>query len=150
MKIKVLLLKDVAGLWWKWELKEVSDSYARNVLIKQNMAKIADKKTINSYNKSMQDKQNKEKELEIKKVEVLNELKEKWLFLNVSISPSWKLYEKIDSKTIKDFILEQYNVKFKDKEISLPEKKISNVWVYEFFIKKDWNDLKIQLNILIK
>jgi len=64
MKIKVLMLKDVAKLGGKGEIKEVSDTYARNVLIRQGLAKKVDKKTIQDYERSMKNK--KEGDIKVK------------------------------------------------------------------------------------
>ena len=51
--MKVILLQDVKGTGKKGELKDVSDGFARNFLLKRNMAKVADNSAINQ--KNMQD-----------------------------------------------------------------------------------------------
>lgn len=51
--MKVILLEDIKGTGKKGELCEVSDGYARNFLLKNKKAKIADNSAINQ--KTMQD-----------------------------------------------------------------------------------------------
>ena len=51
--MKVILLQDVKGTGKKGELKDVSDGFAKNFLLKRGMAKIADSSAINQ--KNMQD-----------------------------------------------------------------------------------------------
>ena len=51
--MKVILLEDIKGTGKKGELCEVSDGYARNFLLKNKKAKIADNSAINQ--KNMQD-----------------------------------------------------------------------------------------------
>ena len=48
--MKVILNKDIAGTGKAGDIIEVSDGYARNFLIKKNLAVIADKKNINDLN----------------------------------------------------------------------------------------------------
>src|SRR5437660_172621 len=43
--MKVLLLQDIRGVGRKFEIKEVSDGYARNFLIPKKMAAVADEKS---------------------------------------------------------------------------------------------------------
>ena len=48
--MKVILLADVKGTGKKGEIKEVSDGYARNFLIKKGLAKEADSVSVNNLN----------------------------------------------------------------------------------------------------
>jgi len=150
MKIKILLLKDVAWVGWKWQIKEVSDTYARNVLIKQGLAKIADTKTIQDYEKILKKKNQQEFEIQEKKEFAMLDMKEKGLTIYVSSSNDWHLYEKINIKHIKSAIYSTYDINFDDKQIDFPEKKANKVWMYEFFIITNWKKISISLNVLTK
>ena len=61
LKIKVLLLKDVAKLGWKGQIVEVSDAVFRNVLRPKGEAKIADKKVIKEWERKQAKKAEQEK-----------------------------------------------------------------------------------------
>ena len=45
--MKVVLLKDVKGTGKKGEIKEVADGFAKNFLLKNGMARIADNSAMN-------------------------------------------------------------------------------------------------------
>jgi len=149
MKIKVLLLKDVAKLWWKWQIVEVSDAMFRNVLKPKNEAKIADKKTIKEWEKKQAKKQEEERMLNEKKHKVVEDLKNNWLELKVPAN--WEhLYEKIDIRHIINGIFDKYKVKFTEKEINFPEKKVNKLWEYDFSIKIDGKLVNLKLKVLTK
>ena len=76
MKIKVLLLKDVAKLGGKGQLVEVSDAVFRNVLRPKGEAKIADKKTIKQWENEQKKKQEQAKLLNEKKHKAVEEIKQ--------------------------------------------------------------------------
>lgn len=150
MKIKVLMLKDVVWVWSKWELKEVSDTYARNVLIKQGACKIADKKTINDYERKMKNKKQEDDKIKEKKEKAIESIKEDGLKIYVLSSVDGNLYEKIDIKHIRQQIVSSYGVRFEDKELEFPDKKVNNIWTYDFFIKQDWKKISLKLKVLTK
>ncbi len=150
MKIKVLMLKDVAWVWWKWELKEVSDTYARNVLIKQSAAKIADKKTIKDHEKKMKNKKQENEKIKENKENAIEWIKENGLKIYVPSSASGNLYEKIDIKHIRQEIVSSYWVQFEDKELNFPDKKVNKTWTYDFSIKHNWKKISLKLKVLTK
>ena len=150
MKIKVLLLKDVAKLGWKWQLVEVSDAMFRNVLAKNWQAKIADKKTIKEWEKKQEKKKHEEIEINKKKHEAVQSMKDDWLEIRVQTSPDGHLYEKIDVRHIQSEIVLTHKVKFENREIDFPEKKVFKVWEYEFFVKIDWKKVSLKLKVLTK
>ena len=149
MKIKVLLLKDVAKLGWKGQLVEVSDAMYRNVLAKQGLAKIADKKTIKEWERKQAKKQQEAQLIDTKKHNAVEKMKESGLELKVSANGE-HLYEKIDIRHIINGIFDTYGAKFSEKEIDFPEKKVNKLGEYNFFVKIDWKKVNIKLKVLTK
>lgn len=149
MKLKVLLLKDVAKLGGKWQLVEVADTVFRNVLKPKGEAKLADKKTIKQWENEQKKKQEQTKLIDEKKHIAIEEMKNNWLELKVSANGD-HLYEKIDIKHIINWIFEQYKAKFLEKEVDFPIKKINSLWEYDFSIKIDWKKVALKLKVLTK
>ena len=150
MKVKVLLLQNVAKLWNKWDIVEVSDAYARNVLIKQWKGKIADKATIKAYEAKMRKKHQEEEQLKQKIQNAIQDIKYNWLIMYVSASSDGHLYEKVDIRHIKEEFVKKYGFKPSDKEIDFPQKKVAKLWEYEFFYKIDWKKIPLKLKVLTK
>ena len=149
MKIKVLLLKDVAWIGGKGQLVEVSDAMFRNVLKLKGEAKIADKKTIKEWERKQAKKQQEEKLIDEKKHKAVEQMKENWLELKVSANGD-HLYEKIDIRHIINWIFDIYKVKFSEKEIDFPEKKVNKLGEYDFNIKIDNKKVALKLKVLTK
>jgi len=80
--MKVLLIKDVAKLGKKGEIKEVKEGYGRNYLIAKGFAKLATKEVI----KEWEEEQKILKEQKLKEIEELNELKDKIEKLTITIT----------------------------------------------------------------
>lgn len=149
MKLKVLLLKDVAKLGGKWQLVEVADTVFRNVLKPKGEAKLADKKTIKQWENEQKKKQEQAKLIDEKKHIAIEEMKNNWLELKVSANGD-HLYEKIDIKHIISWIFEKYKVKFLEKEVDFPAKKVNSLWEYDFYLKIDWKKVGLKLKVLTK
>jgi len=147
MKIKVLLLENVAKLGNKWDIVEVSDAYARNVLIRQNKAKIADKATIKEYEAKLKKKQKQQEELKNKVKSAIEKISKEWLVIKVKASADNHLYEKIDKRHIINEFSKQFNFTPKDKEIDFPEKKVAKLGEYEFYYLVDGKKVKLRLKV---
>jgi len=150
MKIKVILLANVAKLWNKWDIVEVSDAYARNVLFRENKAKVADKSTIKAWERKQQKKKEEELQLKQKIDKAIADIKENWLKLVVSASVDWHLYEKVDIRHIEDAFVSNYGFRPKDKEIDFPQKKVSKIWEYDFSYIVDGKKVPLKLKVLTK
>lgn len=99
--MQVIFLKDLKGQGKKGEIKEVSDGYAMNFLIKKGYAL---KKTEGSLNK-LNEQNKKEKELDLKNRKDAEKLKEKLekLTLNFKVKESkGKMFGSISTKQIKE------------------------------------------------
>ncbi len=147
MKIKVLLLENVAKLWNKGDIVEVSDAYARNVLFRTNKAKIADKATIKAYEKKQQKLQQEKQQLKEKINKALEDIKQNWLILKVSAADDGHLYEKVDSKHIENAFVEKYGFRPENRQIEFPIKKANKLGEYEFFFVLDWKKIPLTLKV---
>ena len=102
--MKVIFLKDVKGQGKKGEIKEVSDGYAMNFLIKKGYAL---RKTEGSLSK-LKEEIKESQELDLKNREEALKLKEKLesLTLNFKVKSSHdRMFGSISTKQIKDELL---------------------------------------------
>ncbi len=119
--MKVILLQDVKGTGKKGEIKEVSEAFARNVLLKKKVAAVADNTTIKELNEK-----NKSLELkEQKKYEEAVELGKKMEELNVVIysksGEGGRLFGSITSKDVAEQIKKQHDIEVDKRKVLLEE-----------------------------
>lgn len=105
--MKVIFLQDVKGQGKKGEIKEVSDGYAINFLIKKGYAI---KQTEGSLNK-LKEENEKNRELDLKKREEAKLMKEKLekitLNFRVKSSKDSRMFGSISTKQIKEELQKQ-------------------------------------------
>lgn len=105
--MKVIFLQDVKGQGKKGEIKEVSDGYAINFLIKKGYAI---KQTEGSLNK-LKEENEKNRELDLKKREEAKLMKEKLekitLNFRVKSSKNSRMFGSISTKQIKEELQKQ-------------------------------------------
>ena len=131
--MKVILLKDVKGLGKAREIKEVSDGYARNCLIKQGLAEEATAVKVNSLNiKKGAEEFHRQEEIKALKEEAKN-LNGKEITLKIKCGENGKIFGSVTTKEIADAINELgFNVD--KKKIQLKD-SIKNLGVYTVDIK---------------
>lgn len=114
--MQVILLTDVKGTGKKGEMVTVSDGYARNFLLKQKLAQIANNTNKNILNQAKKAKEfHKQQELdEFKKI--AEKLKGTTLSFAVKVGENGKLFGAITSKEIAD--------KFKEMGYDIEKRKI--------------------------
>lgn len=119
--MKVIFLKDVKGQGKKGEVKEVSDGYARNVLLKNKTAVEATAAAMNQL--KGQQRQADEvaaaelqaaKDLKVKVEEITVELKSK-------TGEGGRLFGSITSKQIADELNKKHGIKVDKRKMDLPE-----------------------------
>lgn len=100
--MKVILQKDVKGSGKKGDIVNVSDGYARNFLLKNGLAVVADSKNslINASQKEA-DAYHKEQE-RLKAVELGKQIENKTIVLKVKCGENGKLFGAVTSKEIAD------------------------------------------------
>ncbi|MFG6113636.1 large subunit ribosomal protein L9 [Thalassobacillus cyri] len=117
--MKVIFTEDVKGKGKKGEVKNVSDGYARNYLLKNNLAKEATPGNM----KELKAKKNKEKQLEQQELEEAEKLKETLAGLEVKLTAKsgdgGRLFGSITSKQIADELKKTHKIKIDKRKIEL-------------------------------
>lgn len=131
--MKVVILKDVKGCGKAGEIKEVADGYARNFLIKNNLAKIADKTQINiSQSQKQAQAYHKEQERQ-RALQQKEKIQGKVLSLGVKVGENGKIFGSITSKEIASAFA-QIGENIDKRQIQLSE-AIKGIGVYTINIK---------------
>ena len=100
--MKVVLLKDVKGTGKKGEIKEVADGFAKNFLLKNGSAKIADNSAINENQRmSEASKFHKQQEIMAAK-ELAKKLEGQTIALKIKCGSSGKTFGSVTNKEISE------------------------------------------------
>ncbi|MFS0821112.1 50S ribosomal protein L9 [Bacillus sp. 1P02SD] len=119
--MKVIFLKDVKGKGKKGEVKNVSDGYAHNFLIKQNLAIEATPANM----KTLEAKKNKESKEAAEELAQSKQLKEKLEALTVELQAKagegGRLFGSVTSKQIADELAKKHGIKIDKRKFDLPD-----------------------------
>ena len=109
--MKVIFLQDVKGKGKKGDVKEVPNGYAQNFLLKNNLAKEANKSSISQLagQKKAQEKQEAEILEEAKELKGFLEKEETVVELKAKAGEDGRLFGSIPSKQIAEGLNKQYN-----------------------------------------
>lgn len=131
--MKVVLLKDVKGTGKKGEIKEVSDGYAKNFLLKNGSARIADNSAL-SENKIQNDAAKFHKQQEILAAkELAKKIEGKTLTLQIKCGSNGKTFGSVTIKEISD-AFEKMGISVDKKKIELKE-PIKNAGTYQILAR---------------
>lgn len=144
--MKVVLLENIEKVGKKYDLKEVANGYARNFLIPQGLAKIADK-TVIAWAKEQKEKmvQEAEKELE-KSGKVAKEIDGIEVEMPVKVGDKGQLFEKINAQKI-SIRLKEMGYEIDKKRIEL-SKDIDELGEFEIKIKFE-HGLEAQIKLIV-
>ncbi|MDP2950932.1 MAG: 50S ribosomal protein L9 [bacterium] len=144
--MKVILLKHIEGVGNEYDIKEVSDGYARNFLFPQGLAKKAGEEEI-ALAKEIQDKKGKKAKEDLEKTgKLVASLTGYELELEVKVGDKGQLFEKITAPKIAEALKKQgYAV---TKESILLEEPIKEVGEYDVALKFDHN-LETEIKVII-
>lgn len=119
--MKVIFLQDVKGKGKKGDVKEVPNGYAQNFLLKNNLAKEANKSSISQLagQKKAQEKQEAEILEEAKELKGFLEKEETVVELKAKACEDGRLFGSIPSKQIAEGLNKQYKVKLDKRKIEL-------------------------------
>ena len=143
--MKVILLKDIKKLGKKFDIKEVSSGYARNFLLPNSSAIIADKESLKRLEE--------QKKLELKSAEetqkenenMVKDLENKEIKIETKIGEEGQLFESINEHKISDKLKELgFNIDKSNIEIDEPIKRQG-----EYLVKIKLGNLEGKIKIII-
>ena len=116
--MKVILNKDIAGTGKAGEIIEVSDGYARNFLLKKNLAVIADKKNINDLNGKKQAAAYQKAEAKKEAIQLAEKLKDQTVTIYMKAGTNGKLVGSVTMKDVSEAIFKALGLKIDKKKLS--------------------------------
>ena len=131
--MKVVLLKDVKGSGKKGDIVNVADGYAKNFLIKNNLAKPATSEAVNAnQGQKKADAYNKEQE-RLLAVDLGEKINDTEIILRVVCGENGKTFGSITAKEIADALSKQ-QIEIDKRKIVLKD-SIKNIGSYTIDIK---------------
>ena len=132
--MKIVLLENVKKLGKKDEIVEVSDGYARNMIIPKGLGLPATAENLNNLklkNKNEEKKEEHLRDIATKNKEIIEKTK---IVLEIKAGANGKTFGSITSKEIADGINSACNIEVNRKDILLNE-SIKNIGVYDIKVK---------------
>jgi len=133
--MKVILLEDVKGLGKRNDLVNAKDGYAKNFLLKRNLAIEATAHNINIMKSREQSVKNRMLTENAEAQEVKERIDGKTVIIKTTAGENGKLYGSITNKDIADAIREQHNVQIDKKKIVIPDHHIKTLTTHKLDIK---------------
>lgn len=119
--MKVILLKDVKGTGKKGELKEVSDGYARNFLIKKKFAVEANNTNVKELDEKQKSKERKA-QIEYEEAVLLGkQMEDVNIVIEAKAGEGGRLFGSITSKEIAEQLKKQKNIDVDKRKVTLDE-----------------------------
>ena len=146
--MKVLLLNDVKTLGKKGEIKEVSEGYARNFLIRQGLAEVVTAKTIEMIGAQQRKKQKIQIAQEKEGQKIFGSLNGKTLIVWVKVAGGTTLYSAVSPAQIVDRIEEEFSLEI-EPELVIISEPIKKIGTYMVAIKCNTN-LTAKLKITVE
>lgn len=147
--MKVILLSDVKKLGRKNEIKEVSDGYGRNFLLKQNLARIATEKDAAMIEKIKENEEKKRKQQTEKEKEIAEKINKKEVEIALKAGDKDELFESVTAVKIVKKIKELgFDI---DKDQINLDKPIKSLGTHPVGIKfKEGLEVSVQLKVVKK
>jgi len=144
--MKVILLKDVKNIGKKLEIKEVSSGFARNFLLPQGLAEIADKESLKKIEEKKKIDLKKNEELLKEMEKTVKELNQKTIEIKTKIGKEGQLFESINEQKISERLRELgFNI---EKEQIIIDHPIKQKGEFPVSLKLN-NNLETKIKIII-
>ncbi len=127
--MKVILLEDVKSIGKKNEIVNVSDGYARNVILKKNLGLEATSKNLNDLKLRQKNDEKVAAENLAAAEKFSKELSEKSVEISIKVGQDGRVFGSVSTKEIASAAKEQLNYDLDKKKMQLQE-PIKNVGTY--------------------
>lgn len=134
--MKVILLQNVKGVGQKGQVKEVSEGYARNLLIPQGLAKTGTESNLKEVQKKAHDKEKQKTALEQKTKEAFASISGKHFEIIVSANKQGSLFAKFEEKHLVEEIEKQGYKHIHTQHITLPSSPLKHTGVYTTLLRE--------------
>lgn len=119
--MKVLFLKNIKGTAQIGDIKEVSDGYARNFLLKNGLAKAATSDSVKLAETLKLQREKINIESKERGMEIADRLKDSVIEINDEANEQGHLYGSIDAKRIAKEIKDKFKIGISEENINLPQ-----------------------------
>ena len=119
--MKVVLNQDVKGTGKKGQMVEVADGYARNFLLRKNLAIEATQQNINNAEAKAKAEKHRQEQLLQQAKEQAAKLEGQQVTLKVKTGETGKLFGAVTNKEIADVLQKQFGYELDKKKIVLAE-----------------------------
>ena len=148
--MRVILLKDVAKLGKKGEIKEVADGYAHNFLLRMNLAVPAKSSIINQLAEELKNKKTQKEKAHEEFHALKAALMERGIVIKEKVDDKGHLYAAVSPKEI---IGALRSLKFPlpeiiDEKSIFIEKPIKATGIHEASIKMSGEEIKIKIEVI--
>lgn len=133
--MKVLFLQLVPNVGHVGDIKEVSDSYARNFLIPKGLAKKIDDKEEENIKNQQKKKEENRRHLIENKHKVLDQLNWQTLVFKAKTHDNGKMFWWIGEHDILKQIQKQFKIELEKKNIDMLDWHIKKVWKSDIYVK---------------
>lgn len=134
--MQVILLSDVKKVGRKFEIVNVSDGYAHNVLLPQQKAALASPENIKKYTAKVVQSENKKVHEEEVLQESIKTIGGKTLTISVSASENGTLFKALHKKDISEEIKKQFQIDIPETVIDIEDIKKVGEYTVLFSISK--------------
>lgn len=123
--MKVILLENVENVGEKYEVKEVKNGFARNFLIPNKLAKLADKKALKWLGTQKEGEEKKAEEELKKSQELASRIDDIEVNIAVKAGSQGQLFESVNNQKISEKLVEMgFNIKKSQINLAEPIKEI--------------------------
>ena len=144
--MKVILLQDVPKVGRRYEIKDVSDGYARNFLLAQKLARVATPETVKKIEEGKKSTEGVRKAWETEARKKINEAIDAGLSMNVKANEDGGLFSGIKKEEILKLIKDKTGLNFSPEDLLL-DKPIKQTGEHDLEVKIGDKTVKLKLEV---